>query len=139
VPAALVAVVCRLLAKRIEERFQTPAEAAAALAPFAVPTSAPWDGAAASPEETLATPAPSDIFPGLDSPEVQPSSNSASALAGTVGPQDSATPISAADTQSIQPRRTLGRYRGVAFRLLVSLGALAAAGLLGAAGWLVFR
>jgi serine/threonine-protein kinase len=132
-PPALVAIVRRLMAKNIDERYQTPAEAAAALAPLAVETSSAWDGDVTTrPEETLATPTPSDIFSGLDAPGVPASSISGSALAGTVGPQGSATPFSAVEMSSTRPR-------GAGFKLLVSTAVLGGAALLGVTGWLLLH
>jgi serine/threonine protein kinase len=63
VPAAVLAIVDRLLAKAPEDRFQTPAELAEALHPFAVGGPTPWAPTRPSPSspfvDALATPADS--------------------------------------------------------------------------------
>jgi serine/threonine-protein kinase len=58
VPAGVAAVVDRLLEKRPEDRYQTPAELAAALEPFAAGGPVPWAPPPSTPYlDTLATPA----------------------------------------------------------------------------------
>jgi serine/threonine-protein kinase len=63
VPAAVLAILDRLLAKRPEDRFQTPAELAEALHPYAVGGPTPWALSRSSPSspfvDALATPADS--------------------------------------------------------------------------------
>jgi serine/threonine-protein kinase len=139
-PPVLAEIVRRLMAKNIVERFQTPAEAAAALAPLAVQSAAVWDGSAATrPPDALATLTPSDIFSEVDAAPAPASSHSGSALAGTVGPEAYATPISAGGMSSLRLGGGAAPRRGTAVKLLLAAGVLTIAGLLGAAGWLLFQ
>src|SRR5262245_38864337 len=81
-PAAVLAILRRLMAKTPEERFQTPAEVAAAVAPYAVPAVPFWateSGAPGSDAELKS----------LDG------SDGAMALVGTLPPDFSPTPLSA--------------------------------------------
>ena len=65
VPATVAALVRRLMAKKPEDRFQTPAELAAALEPFSVRGPTPWQPArpAAEPELEFTTPNPEGSDP----------------------------------------------------------------------------
>ncbi|HEY7315595.1 MAG TPA: serine/threonine-protein kinase [Gemmataceae bacterium] len=101
VPAAVVEIVQRLLAKRPKDRYQTPAELAAALEPFAVSGPTPWAPPPSSPYlDAAVTPvsAPSrssrNILEGISSEEL-------SAMTKTEPPDLSPTPVNAPD----RPRR----------------------------------
>src|SRR5439155_12600870 len=103
VPQHVAALVHRLMAKEPADRFQTPAELAEALLPFAVSAPTAW----ADPRRSSEPLFPSD--PGLGNEEevpdaaafgpefaVHPSSwDETNALAGTVPPDMSATPLTA--------------------------------------------
>jgi eukaryotic-like serine/threonine-protein kinase len=82
VPAAVLAILRRLMAKKPEERFQTPAEVAAAVAPYAVPAVPFWS-------------LESDAAHGSD-PDLKAldGSDGAMALVGTLPPDFSPTPLS---------------------------------------------
>jgi len=85
IPPGVASIVRRLMAKYPPHRFQTPAEVAAALAPFAVTDSAPWEGtrtpAARSSPSDLALPSTGDL-------------SAERALAGTLPPSFAPTPLS---------------------------------------------
>jgi serine/threonine-protein kinase len=87
VPAAVAAIVRRLMAKAPAARFQTPAELAAALKPFAAEDPTPWAGspAAASTNDPGITPLDPDSDADLDN----------SGLANTLALDQSLTPLSA--------------------------------------------
>jgi serine/threonine-protein kinase len=83
VPGTVLAILNKLMAKKPADRFQTPAELAEALTPFAISSPAAWSGShqAAFFEDELATPVPA-VEEGSD------------ALLATVAPGESATPVS---------------------------------------------
>jgi serine/threonine-protein kinase len=136
VPAEAAAVLDTLLAKHPAQRYQTPAELAAALEPFAVSGPTPWAPLPppAEPfEDALPTPPPA----GHDFQ----ASDEWSALANTVSPDGAPTPPAATATA---PRKTV-RTRRVARRKprrprswLVLLGCAAVLGLAAAAAALLF-
>jgi serine/threonine-protein kinase len=92
VPAEVAAIVNRLMAKHPNDRFQTPAELAAALAPFAVSGATPW--APVGPQKPSADSiGATDVTRGGGSdPALAPASNEVSALANTVSNDQSPTP-----------------------------------------------
>src|SRR5262249_55030374 len=133
-PETVVALVGRLMARKIEDRFQTPAQAAEALAPLAVQGAPLWGTPSTTRrEEDLGTATPSNIFSEMN--DSAPPSPSGSALAGTEGPEGLATPFSEADLAFPGFRRPPTGSRGVGFKLLLSLAAAAVMGALGFAGW----
>jgi serine/threonine-protein kinase len=100
----VAAIVRRLMAKQPTERFQTPAELAAALEPFAVEGPGTW---AEVPKESLDEIVSSreDDSTGINSAaEVE---EDKSALAGTFPPGLSETPFSAAEMPSMLIRRSV--------------------------------
>jgi serine/threonine-protein kinase len=126
VPAGVLAILNMLLAKKPEERFQTPAELAEALAPFAVSSPAAWSGVhpAAAFEDEQPTPEIAD-------------EEGSDALLGTIVPVASATPVSGTGLMSgTQLRGKSKRQRSEAekWRWRVALVAAVGivAGLLGA-------
>jgi serine/threonine-protein kinase len=90
VPAAVAGVVRRLMAKDQNDRFQTPAELAAALAPFAAPSSTSWTGSALPSDPSLPS---GDLTPDAPMAPMEGAENT-SALAGTFPPAFSPTPFS---------------------------------------------
>jgi hypothetical protein len=95
VPAGVRAIVNRLMAKKPEERFQTPAELVEALKPFAVSSPAAWSG------QHQAVP-----FVDEQPTPVLPSEADSDALLGTLGPGTSATPVSGTGLASGTPLRS---------------------------------
>lgn len=120
VPAAVAAVVRRLMAKKPAERYQTPAELAAALATFAVAGPTAWRSATADANDLSPTPAPPGS--GLDA------FDDISALAGTLPPDHAPTALSSARLARVRtgaaPRYRLGLALGVAVVIVVGLLAL---------------
>ncbi len=138
-PAGVAQIVRRLLAKAAADRFQTPAELAAALAPFAVPGPSLWTGPA--PERSLDTTVatPSNIAADLGAlPPAQPS-NSGSALAGTVGVDQSATPLSSHDMTTPFPWHHDAGRSSRRWVLVLGVVGLVLAGLTATAVWLLFQ
>jgi serine/threonine-protein kinase len=85
IPAAVASIVRRLMAKYPPHRFQTPAEIAAAVAPFAASESAPWEATGRAPGK-----------PPVTDPAL-PSTGDLSAeraLTGTLPPSVAPTPLS---------------------------------------------
>jgi eukaryotic-like serine/threonine-protein kinase len=128
--APVAGIVRRLMAKQPAERFQTPAELMAALAPFAVNSPGTWS----DPDPTRASldvrefnseeaGRPMAILPGEDE---------MSALAGTLPSSLSETPLLTATMPSMQLRRSFQKEqrRRLIFALLVGLGLAACLGLL---------
>jgi serine/threonine protein kinase len=131
-PAPVAAVVRRLMAKDPRDRFQTPAELAAALAPHAVPGPASWGPRRTAPlSDELDVATPSESFAALDGTDGLPDNRSA--LAGTVGPAG-VTPVSASDVPLIEILRDRPRPWGK--MLLLTAAGLVAAGA-GTAVWLL--
>jgi eukaryotic-like serine/threonine-protein kinase len=130
VPHAVAGIVRRLMAKQPAERFQTPAELAAALAPFAVNSPGTWSDPDSS--QTLF-----DIKELAGEEERQPMAvfhgeDATSALIGTLPSSLSQTPLSTEEMPSMQLRRSFEReQRGrLIFALMVGLGLAACLGLI---------
>jgi serine/threonine protein kinase len=129
-PAVVAAIIRRLMAKQAGERFQTPAELAAALTPFATNIPGTWTDRD-----------PTSAFlddpgtPGDDYAEpviYAPGEDEASALIGTLPSSLSETPLCPADMPSMQLRRSFEQEqrRRMIFAILVSVGLAAIFGLL---------
>jgi serine/threonine protein kinase len=113
VPQEIAAVVQRLMAKDPADRFQTPAELAAVLTPFAVSGPAIWSDPRRSDPTLLSDPSldGEEEVENASGPEFafHPTSwDESSALAGTVPPDLSATPLSA-----IRPRSNSKTFASV--------------------------
>jgi serine/threonine-protein kinase len=130
IPPPVAAIVHRLMAKQPAERFQTPAELAAALVPFAVSSPGTWSD-----------PDPSRAFleerggSGDDDSEpiiYAPGEDEASALVGTLPSSISETPLSPSDIPSMRLRRSFEQEqrRRMIFAILVALGLSACFGLI---------
>jgi len=130
IPPPVAAIVHRLLAKQPAERFQTPAELASALGPFAVSSPGTWSD-----------PDPSRAFledrGGLGDEDSEPiiyapGEDEASALVGTLPSSLSETPLSPADIPSMRLRRSFQQEqrRRMIFAVLVALGLSACLGLI---------
>ena len=130
VPAAVAAIVRRLLAKQPAERFQTPAELMAALAPFAVNSPGTWSDPDPS-RVSLDVQELSGEEEGRSMPIFSGDEN-ISALMGTLPSSLSETPLSTENMPSMQLRRSFQREqrRQLIFALLVGLGLAACLGLL---------
>jgi serine/threonine-protein kinase len=111
VPQPVAAIVRRMMARDPAARFQTPAEAAAALTPFARVGSGDWslpDLHAPSVEATL-TP-PGSLEPAADSPfdmGAVPATNREEWAIGTVPPDLGTVPLGAQGMPSLQLRRSV--------------------------------
>jgi serine/threonine-protein kinase len=129
VPPAVAAIVRRLMAKQPAERFQTPAELAAALASFAVNSPGTWSDP--DPTRTLF-----DVKELAGEEEGQamavfPGEDATSALIGTLPSSLSETPLSTEAMPSMQLRRSFEREQRwrLIFALMVGLGLAACLGL----------
>jgi serine/threonine-protein kinase len=130
IPPPVAAIVRRLMAKQPPERFQTPAELAAALAPFAVNSPGTWT----EPDPTRAFLEESGAQGDEGSMPVifAPGDDEASALVGTLPSSMSETPLCMADMPSMQLRRSFQQEqrRRMIFAVLVALGLSACLGLI---------
>jgi serine/threonine-protein kinase len=129
VPAPVAAIVRRLMAKQPAERFQTPAELMAALAPFAVSSPGTWTDP--DPDRAAIEDQESGDEEGRSIPIVA-GEEDASALIGTLPPSLSETILSTANMPSMQFRRSFQKEqrRRLIFALIVGLGLAACLGLL---------
>jgi len=130
VPAAVAAIVRRLMAKQPAERFQTPAELMAALAPLAVNSPGTWSDPDPN-RVSLDVQELSGEEEGRSMPIFSGDEN-ISALMGTLPSSLSETPLSTANMPSMQLRRSFQKEqrRQLIFALLVGLGLAACLGLL---------
>ena len=112
VPAPLAAVIRRLMARKPEERFRTPAELATALEPFSVRGPTPWEPTRPSsdPDLELATPNPEGSDP------LMPVGGRA---VETLPPHLGLTPLSA-DPDGTPRRRPRRRSRRLVFALVAA-------------------
>ncbi len=138
VPAEVAAIVNRLLAKHPKERYQTPAELAAALAPFALTGSTPWTPALPpTPASSLDESEETQAF--SSDPALTPvASNELSALANTASNDLSPTPAEVAPELESASDVEMVPFQG--FRhwpLLIGLGAVGLFGFLVLAGVLL--
>lgn len=130
IPQPVAAIIRRLMAKQPAERFQTPAELAGALTPFAVNSPGTWtdpDPARAFLEESAAQ-SDADSMPVI----FAPGEDEASALVGTLPSSMSETPLCTADMPSMQLRRSFQQEQRqrMIFAILVALGLSACLGLI---------
>jgi eukaryotic-like serine/threonine-protein kinase len=107
IPQEVAALVLKLLEKRPEDRYQTPADLAAALEPYAVSGSIPW-----APLPAAATPFLDGLATPVEAADSHPSSiidefasNEMSALVNTVSPDASPTPANTSRFRRVAPRR----------------------------------
>jgi serine/threonine-protein kinase len=123
VPAPVAAVVRRLMAKRPEDRFQSPAELAQALAPYAVSGPTPWAPRPPAPlpeAEPERTPLPEE-----DSGDIVPASDGElSALASTVAGDPSPTPRETGEGMACKRGRRRWVWGAAIFALAALLGGL---------------
>ncbi len=138
VPAAVAAVVRRLMAKRPEDRFATAAEVAAVLAPFcggAAP-SAPVGPSSSPFLDVLATPSGGSAYGAA--PDAV-AADDGSALAGTMAAELSATPLGSSRLPALSPPEESPAPRPGGWLRVALLAGVVVAGLLaaGAAGWLL--
>jgi serine/threonine protein kinase len=129
VPPTVAAILSRLMAKQPAERFQTPAELAAALAPFAVNSPGTWS----DPDPTRTLFDVKELAGGVEGhPTAEFTEEDAtSALIGTLPSSLSQTPLSTEDMPSMQLRRSFEREQRwrLIFALMVGLGLAACLGL----------
>jgi serine/threonine-protein kinase len=125
IPEAVAAIVHRLLAKNAADRFQTPAELAAALAPFAVP--GPANQAAND----------SDSAIDLNATQVAPSGSISTIR--TVTPDQSPTPPLSGDEMPIVqwPSEMFPAGQSRRLKVILCLAGAAALAALAVAGWLL--
>jgi serine/threonine-protein kinase len=131
-PAGVVAIVNQLLQKRPEARFQTPADLAAALGPFAVADPALWKTAPpVSAAEIDAFPTPGSALGENSDPIYElGSSDEVSALVGTVAMDFSPTPLSTTAVPSTSRlSRVIRREQGKRFRFALLCATLIVGGL----------
>jgi serine/threonine protein kinase len=133
VPDAVLAIVQKLMAKDPSERFQTPAELADALAPYAVSGPTPW---APRPPAPLEPDAEEPAFPDAepDGEDLPPSDDELAALDVTVANDPSPTPGRVVSPSLLPPGRKRRKRWSLSFALflLVLLGGL---GMLAYLGW----
>jgi serine/threonine-protein kinase len=133
VPAEVAAILDKLLAKHPGERYQTPAELAAALEPFAVSGPTPW------------APLPQAVEPFDDSLPTPPSPDAAfqasgelSALTNTLSQDGAPTPLTGASpSRKVARRSGVRRTRRRWLRWLLLCGCAAVLGLSAAAATLL--
>jgi serine/threonine-protein kinase len=101
-PPEIVAIVKKLMAKKPEERFQTPAEVAQVLEPYSVSGPTPWDSIRAAQEFVLEAVTP------VEEADSDPISE-AVALEGTMPASPGLTPL--ADSASVADNLTRSRRR----------------------------
>jgi serine/threonine-protein kinase len=130
VPQAVSAMARRLMAKQPAERFQTPAELAAALAPYAVNSPGTWS----DPDSSRTLFDIGELAGEEERPPVAISHGEdvTSALIGTLPPSLSETPLSTEAMPSMQLRRSFEREQRwrLIFALMVGLGLAACLGLI---------
>jgi serine/threonine-protein kinase len=112
VPAPVLAIVRKLMAKYPNDRFQTPAELAAALEPFAVSGATPW-----APTRPQALPEDEEALV----PSWMDSEDEISAMAQTVGGDGSPTPRVPGSSRVVA-RRPLREQRPLGKALLLAAG-----------------
>jgi serine/threonine protein kinase len=127
VPAAVAAIVRRLMAKKPEDRFQTPAELAAALAPFAVSSPAAWSEP--RPAEPFADLQPTPVAEEAGDSDPLADLDDSAALIGTLAADGSPTPLSAAGMAS---STRLSRAEKARQKRRLRLALLCAVGIVGA-------
>jgi serine/threonine-protein kinase len=141
-PAAVAAIVNKLLAKRPADRYQTPAELAAALEPFAVSGPTPWAPVKSASDPLIDDPEAAEGRLGDDSDPDSAAlgSDEMSALANTVSRDGAPTPATAA---RIRPRARPRRKNAAGVWVTAVLGVVAGVAVLAAAAagvlWLVGR
>jgi serine/threonine-protein kinase len=130
VPAPVAAIVRRMMAKQPGDRFQTPAELAAALTPFAVSSPGTW--ADPDPSKLFLDEAGPQEVEGSEALIFAPGDDEASALVGTLPTSLSETPLSLSDFPSMKFRRSFQQEqrRRMIFAILVALGLSACVGLI---------
>jgi serine/threonine protein kinase len=130
-PAGVVAIVNRLLQKQPEARFQTPAELAGALAPFAASDPSIWKTARpVSTSDMGEFPTPT-VLPAGDSDAVYElnASDEVSALVGTVAMDFSPTPLATTAVPSpSRLSRVIRREQGKRFRFALLCATLIVGG-----------
>jgi serine/threonine-protein kinase len=130
VPLPVASIIRRLMAKQPAERFQTPADLTAALAPFAVNSPGTW----IDPDPARAFLEEGRLHGDEDAEPVifAPGDDEASALVGTLPSSLSETPLSLSDMPSMQLRRSFQQEQRqrMVFAILVALGLSACLGLI---------
>jgi serine/threonine-protein kinase len=142
-PAAVAAMVRRLMAKHAAQRFQTPAELAAALAPFALQGSVPMAIAVpppgqAPPPFAIPVPPPPDSGSFVDIAST-PDLDDENAMIGTLPLDASATPLSAAGMPSMRLARAVERDQQQRMRMAVVAAVGIVSALLILVSWLMLR
>ncbi len=129
VPAAVAALVARLMAKDPVARFQTPAELAEALEPFAVASAPSWSGVRrALPRTELSRAARlAGVLPVPDEPDAM------AALTPTLREEESPTPLPEPEAARPSRRRAGQRQRRLKLALIWTIGILGGLVALGAA------
>lgn len=141
VPAEVAAIVEKLLAKHPPDRYQTPAELAAALEPFAVSGPTPW-APLPHPVEPFEDGQPTPAG-GVAPDEVNPdaafqASDELSALANTVSQDGAPTPLAPASSRKCVRAVAAARRKPRRLLWVVLLGCILVLGLAAAAAVLLF-
>src|SRR5262245_63600955 len=137
IPAAVAALVRRLMAKDPQERFQTSGDLAAALVPFAVACPASWD-CPTSGIDLGDSPAITQL--GSDDATLRPTdSDAGSALVGTLPNELTLTPMSITELPSLLIRRAIDRDQRRRLKIAVGVGCALVGGVSGPARWYIVR
>ena len=140
IPAGVAFIIRRLMSKDPNERYQTPAELAMALAPFAKSGPPTWMGTQLPPKYSESLPTSSgDSSSGSDFSAASSGPEEESILSSTVSPNYSPTPFSATGISGILLRGLDWQVQKRRLKFALSLAMAIVVGLLAWVGWLIFH